>query len=428
MTPETDSNPLRMRLPLWAVLPMLLLTFAIGGGAGFLGGLLVPRSTGQAAVCNATPEVCADFAVFWEVWTLASERYVEADAVVYDAMISGAVNGMLDTLGDQGHTRFLPATEAAEWEESLRGSFEGIGAYVDVRDGRPIIVAPIEGAPAEAAGLLPGDQVLAVDGEDTAGWTVDRLISRVRGPQGTSVTLRVLHPGETEPVDITIVRASVDVPSVTWRMLEDQTAFVRISTFDDDTGTELEQVLSEAQAAGARALVLDLRNNPGGFLSEAVKSASQFLPAGSTIFLEADRSGTRTPTTVRTPGVAQDLPVVVIVNENSASSSEIVSGALQENGRAVVIGMPTFGTGTVLTPFRLEDGSRLLLGTSQWLTPDGRQIRGQGITPDEVIELPTTVIPLTPREAEGLSGEELRTNADTQLVRALELAAEVAVR
>jgi carboxyl-terminal processing protease len=425
---EQSGNPFRARLPVWAVVPMLLLTLLIGGGVGFITGLFVPRPAQQATTCPQTPEICTEFAVFWEVWELASDRYVDSEAVDPAAMTSGAVNGMLDSLGDQGHTRFLPADEAAAWDESLRGSFEGIGAYVDVRDGRPIIVAPIEGSPAEAAGLRPGDQVLAVDGESTDGWTIDRLISTVRGPRGTAVTLRVLHLGETTPVDVTITRASVDVPSVTWRVLSDATALVRISSFDDDTGTELEEALRAAQEAGARAIVLDLRNNPGGFLTEAVKSASQFLPSGSTILIETDRSGRQSPTVVRTPGVAQNIPVVVLVNENSASAAEILSGALQENNRAVIVGQPTFGTGTVLTPFRLDSGGRLLLGTSEWLTPEGRQIRGQGITPDEQVALPPAVAPLSPAEVAELSAEELALSDDAQLVRALELAAAVAGR
>jgi carboxyl-terminal processing protease len=406
---------------------MLILTLLIGGGAGFLAGIFVPRPAAQATTCPETPEICADFAVFWEVWQLASDRFVDSDAIDPATMTFGAINGMLDSLGDQGHTRFLSAEEAVAWDESLRGSFEGIGAYVDVRDGRPIIIAPIEGAPAEAAGLRAGDQVLAVNGEPTDGWTVDRLISNVRGPRGTDVTLTVLHPGETAPVDITITRASVDVPSVTWRILDDQTGLVKISSFDDDTGTELEEALSAAQAAGARAIVLDLRNNPGGFLTEAVKAASQFLPSGSTILREVDRSGREKSTVVRSPGVAQTIPVVVLVNENSASAAEILSGALQENGRAVIVGESTFGTGTVLTPFRLDDGSRLLLGTSEWLTPEGRQIRGQGITPDEQVALPPAVAPMTPAEAAELSTADLSAIADTQLVRALELAAAAAM-
>lgn len=425
---EPSVNPFRVRLPLWAVVPMLLLTFLIGGGAGFLTGLFVPRSNAQAATCPATPEECAEFAVFWEVWQLASDRYVDSAAIDPATMTSGAVNGMLDSLGDQGHTRFLPAEQAAEWDESLRGSFEGIGAYVDIRDGVPIIVAPIEGSPAEAAGLRPGDQVLAVDGEPTDGWTIDRLLSNVRGPRGTEVTLRVLHPGETTPVDVTITRASVEVPSVTWRVLENATGLVRISSFDEDTGTELETALAAAQEAGARVIVLDLRNNPGGFLAEAVKSASQFLPAGSTILLEENRAGRQTPTQVRNPGVAQQIPLVVLVNENSASAAEILSGALQENDRAVVIGEATFGTGTVLTPFRLENGGRLLLGTSEWLTPEGRQIRGQGITPDEQVALPPTVAPLSPAEVAELSAAELAESGDAQLLRALELAAGIVNR
>jgi len=343
-------------------------------------------------------------------------------------MTAGAVNGMLDTLGDEGHTRFLSADEAQAWDESLRGSFEGIGAYIDVRDGQTIIVAPIEGSPAEAAGIRPGDVILAVDGASTEGWGVDELRTAVRGPAGTTVMLRVLHPGESEPVDLTITRAEVEVPSVSWRMLPDDLAFVQLSSFDDDAGRELKAALSEAQAQGARAVIFDLRNNPGGLLAQAVEVASQFLPEGTTVLLEENRDGERDATVTNAGGVALELPLVVLINANSASSSEIVSGALQDAGRATLVGETTFGTGTVLTPFRLSDGSRLLLGTQQWLTPNGRVIRNQGIEPDEAVALPETVIPLSPAEAATLSAMALRESEDVQLSRALELASAAASR
>ncbi|NJN16650.1 MAG: S41 family peptidase [Oscillochloris sp.] len=403
---------------------MAVITLTLGVGIGVTGALLIARPA-TATACPESPEVCADFAVFWEAWELASERYVESEAVVPPEMIAGAVNGMLDTLGDEGHTRFLSAEEAEAWDESLRGAFEGIGAYIDERDGQLIIVAPIEGSPAEAAGIRPGDQILAVNGESTAGWSIDELVSRVRGPEGSEVRLQVIHPGETEPVDLTIQRAEVIVPSVSWRLLEDQTALVSVRSFDDDTGDELERALSEAIASGAQAVVLDLRNNPGGLLDEAIQAASQFLPAGTPVLLEENRDGERQVTEARRGGVALDIPLVVLINENSASAAEILSGALQDAGRATLIGVPTFGTGTVLTPYRLSDGSRLLLGTEQWLTPSGRLIRNQGINPDELVDLPLDVAPLSPAEAAELSTQALLENPDVQLVRALELVDQV---
>jgi len=414
---------MRARIPLWAASILLSLTLIGGVSGGMYAGYHLNR---PPAACPESPEVCKQFSVFWESWELASARFVDPAAVDPDEMITGAVNGMLDSLGDNGHTRFLSAEEARQWEESLRGSFEGIGAYIDVRNGRTIIVAPIEGSPAEQAGLRPGDVILAVNGEPTTGWSVDELRAKVRGPSGTSVTLRVLHPGDNVPVDVTVVRAQVVVPSVNWRMLPDDVALIRLSSFDNDAGKELRDALAGARQQGARAIVLDLRNNPGGLLDQAVEVASQFLPEGTTVLIEENREGERKVTTARRGGLALDVPLVVLINENSASSAEIVSGALQAAERAVLIGETTFGTGTVLTPYRLSDGSRLLLGTQQWLTPDERTIRGQGIDPDEVIVLGDEVAPLSPAEAAALPAAELRASPDTQLARAVERVLEVA--
>jgi len=414
---------MRARIPLWAASILLGLTLIGGVSGGMYAGYHLNR---PPAACPESPEVCEQFSVFWEAWELASTRFVDPASVDPEEMITGAVNGMLDSLDDNGHTRFLSAEEARQWEETLRGSFEGIGAYIDVRNGRTIIVAPIEGSPAEQAGLRPGDVILAVNGEPTTGWSVDELRAKVRGPSGTSVTLRVLHPGDNVPVDVTVVRAQVVVPSVNWRMLPDDVALIRLSSFDNDAGKELRDALAGARQQGARAIVLDLRNNPGGLLDQAVEVASQFLPEGTTVLIEENREGERKVTTARRGGLALDVPLAVLINENSASSAEIVSGALQAAERAVLIGETTFGTGTVLTPYRLSDGSRLLLGTQQWLTPDERAIRGQGIEPDEVIVLGDEVAPLSPAEAAALPAAELRASPDTQLARAVERVLEVA--
>jgi carboxyl-terminal processing protease len=332
---------------------------------------------------------------------------------------------MLDSLGDAGHTRFLSAEDARRWEESIEASFEGIGAYIDVRDGQTIIVAPIKGSPAEEAGIRAGDIILKVDGEDTAGWTVEELATRVRGPEGTTVVLTVIHLSERAPVDIEVERDEIEIPSVSWTMLPDDVAFVRLNSFSQRSAAEMEEALTEAQDEGARALVLDLRNNPGGLVNEALDIAGQFLPEGTTVLLEENRSGERTPSRVTNEGVAQDIPMVVLVNFNTASASEIVSGALQDEERATVVGVTTVGTGTVLSPYQLEGGARLLLGTAQWLTPDGRLIRNQGIKPDIEVLLPAGVFPLSPSEAEDFSRQELQDSEDEQLLEALEVLEEM---
>jgi carboxyl-terminal processing protease len=413
-------------MPVWAVALLLSVVLAGGLGGGLAAGMLITRPA--AASCPESQEICRDFAVFWETWDLARDNYVEPHAVDHSAMIAGAINGMLDTLGDNGHTRFLTTEEARLWDSQLRGTFEGIGAYIDVRDGETIIVAPIEGSPAEAAGLRAGDIIQAVDGKPTRGWTVSDFQQAVRGPGGSQVTLMVLHPDASDALEITITRAEVVVPSVTWRMLPNDIALVRLASFDESAGRELIKALTMAQERGARSVILDLRNNPGGLLDQAVEVASQFLPGGTTVLLEESRDGTRESAVTREGGTALKLPLIVMVNQGSASSAEIVAGALQAAGRATLVGEPTFGTGTVLTPYRLSDGSRLLLGTQQWLTPDGRQIKGEGIAPDEQIALPVEVAPLSPAEAATLGASALRQSEDLQLVRAIELASSAASR
>ncbi|MBX0329413.1 S41 family peptidase [Oscillochloris sp. ZM17-4] len=427
MSYPPDSSPLaivRVRLPLWLVAPLLGVTLFLGIVGGLAAGYVFIRP----ASCPDTPQVCQEFSAFWDTWKIARNNFVDPQAIDSQKMIDGAINGMLDTLGDQGHTRYLSAEEATSWDESLSGSFEGIGAYIDVRDGQTVIVSPIEGSPAEQAGLRPGDAILAVDDKSTEGWSVQELATNVRGPAGTAVTLRILHVGEETPLDVSITRAKVVVPSVSWRMLPDNVALLRLSSFDRNSGDQMRQALQEAKDKGARAVILDLRNNPGGLLDEAVSVAGQFLPEGTTVLLEANRSGDRTPTKTKGGGVAIDMPLVVLINHNSASSSEILSGALQDAKRATLVGEPTFGTGTVLTPYRIDGGGRLLLGTQQWLTPDGRLIRGQGIAPDEQVDLPVDVAPLSPAEAGDLSLDQLRSGADVQLSRAIDLAAQAASR
>lgn len=421
MAEQSPFAFLRLRLPLWVVSALLVIVLAGGLGVGLLVGFLANRSP---VACPESPEVCEEFAVFWEAWELSRSRFVDPEAANPEVMIAGAITGMVDSLGDQGHTRFLTASEAEAWDTSLSGSFEGIGAYIDVRDGQTMIVAPIEGSPAEQAGILPGDAILAVDDDPTTGWSIDLLRTRVRGPKGTTVTLLLQRAGVPEPFEVAVVRDQVVVPSVSWHLLPEEIALVRLSSFDSNSGRQMREALLAAREQGARAVILDLRNNPGGLLDQAVEVASQFLPAGTVVLQEEDRQGRRTSRTTQSGGVALDLPLFVLINNNSASSSEIVSGAFQSAERGMLIGETTFGTGTVLTPYRLSDGSRLLLGTQQWLTPDGALIRGQGITPDEEVRLPFDVIPLRPTDLENLNRDEIMNSDDLQLVRALTLATE----
>ncbi len=414
---RTLLNFLRLQLPLWLIFMMMTSTFILGSG----GGMLLLYAVTPATNCPESNDVCAQFGVFWQVWDLARNNFVDANAADPQRMIEGAINGMLDTLDDRGHTRFMSASEAQRWQESLTGEFEGIGAYLNVReDGQAVIVRPIEGSPAERAGLRAGDFILAVDGEETRGMNVDELVSRIRGPRGTIVELQILHVGETVPVDVRIQRNNIEVPSVTWSMLPEGIALVRLNSFAERSATEMQRALEQARQQGARQLVLDLRNNPGGLVNEAIGIASQFLPQDTPVLVEEDRNGQRRVTNARNGGVALDLPMVVLVNFETASSAEILSGALQDTRRATIIGVPTTGTGTVLTTYTLNDGAQLLLGTSQWLTPNGRLIRQKGIAPDIEVVLPLGAQPLSPLDAAELTLDELLQGDDVQLARALE--------
>jgi carboxyl-terminal processing protease len=408
------------RLPNWIVLFMV----AFGAAFGFGGGYILANLQDPPALCTDTAEVCADFKVFWDAWSLARQRYVDVDAIDPERMTEGAIEGMLATLGDEGHTRFLSAEDAKRWEAALDGSFEGIGAYFDVRDGQIVIVAPLDGSPAQQAGIRPGDVILAIDGESTEDMAVEEAGSRIRGPQGTTVRLLIQHVGAPEPVEVTVERARIEVPAVTWRMLPGQIAIVRLSGFTSTSAEEMEQALREVQAAGAEGIILDVRNNGGGLLNQLMQIAAEFMEPGTTVLLERDRAGNEEAEQTRGDGVAREVPLVVLVNENTASSAEILAGALRDAGRARLIGVATFGTGTVLNSFALDGGAQLLLGTREWLTPNGDSIRGEGVQPDEVVELAPDVSPLGPIEAEGLSAEALLSGTDTQLGRAYQLLTE----
>lgn len=381
MEPQTREQ-FRVRRALVAALLaiVIIVAFLAGTVAGFM----------------ARPALAAErpphFDVFWEAWDLVERYFVDQDAIDPERMTYGAIQGMLATLGDQNHTVFFTPEVAQQQQSSLDGSFEGIGAYVEGSDSGFRIVAPIHGSPAEEAGILAGDIVLRVDGEEIAGLPEWEIISRIRGPAGTTVILTVLHPNEEEPVDIAVVRGKIDVDSVTWaRIPETNFVFLQISQFAADTGDELQSALEAINAeidAGVAVdgILLDLRNNPGGYLQEALRVNSQFLEAGAVILHERDSSQqVRTYRSVG-KGLAREIPIVALINQGTASAGEITAGALKENGRALLVGQPTLGTGTVLQPFTLSDGSVLRLGVTNWLTPDRNLIKGKGIMPDSKVE------------------------------------------
>jgi carboxyl-terminal processing protease len=391
---------------------LFALVFTAFGAGVLVGGAGLPAAAAEPP----------RFRTLGQVYDLVEERFVDRE-VLQDpvALEYAAVRGLIEALGDEGHTRFLTPEERVRQQTDLSGTFSGIGAMVGERDGLPVIVAPFEGSPADRAGVEAGDIIVEVDGQDVTALSLSEVVERIRGEEGTQVVLTVLRPDEDRNLEIPIVRGEITVPAVTWTMVPGtQVALIRFSRFSANANEEMVRALREAQEAGATGLVLDVRNNPGGLLDQAIRVTSQFLEDGN-VLQQEDARGNRESFPVRSGGLATDIPLVVLVNQGSASSAEILAGALQDHARGPIVGETTFGTGTVLQPFNLEDGSGLLLGTSQWLTADGRLIRKQGIEPDVVVELPAGANLLGPGAVEGLTLDELLESDDLQLLKGLEL-------
>lgn len=410
----------RFTLSAWLLIPILAVVVLLLGSSFFSGAALeragvLPGSTGAAA--QGEPQ---GFDVFWQAWDIVQANYVDQAAKDTTKLTYGAISGMVDALGDTEHSRFLSPDDLKAEQDELAGRLEGIGAELVIRDGVPTILAPIPGSPAEKAGLKPGDIITTVDGQDVTGLSLSELGAKVRGPAGSKVTLTINRAGATTTLHFTIERAHITVDSVTWAMLPGHpVAHILISQFSQGTTDQLASALQAARQAGASAIVLDLRNNTGGLQNEAIGVASQFLSSGL-VQKERQADGTINHVPVRPGGVATDIPLVTLINEGTASSSEIVAGALQDQNRAKLVGHTTFGTGTLLATYNLKDGSALLLGVAEWLTPNGRQIWHQGIKPDIAIDLAPSATPLFPSEEGQLTPADLAASSDAQLLRALQ--------
>ena len=385
----------------------------------FVGGNISGYSIRSAQAAEVRP---TEFAIFWEAWDYVVTHFVDRERVDFTAMTYGAIEGMLASLGDEGHTTFLPPDALKLHHTSLEGSFEGIGAYVSMEEGNVLIVAPINGSPAEQAGILAGDIILEVDGESVEGKSLDQVIFLVRGPADSQVVLTVRRPEVQDPVTVSITRDRIEVPSVSWSPIPNtDISYVAISQFTAGVDRELEAALREISEVRAnKGIILDLRNNPGGFLQQAIQTNSQFLPKGDLILIESDANQNQTVHRSRGLGYAREMPLIVLINKGTASAGEITAGALKENDRAFLIGETTFGTGTVLNQFGLSDGSAILLGVTNWLTPSGNLIKGQGVTPDLEVKQPASSKHVNADVLRDLTEDQFDTIEDTQFLKALE--------
>ena len=315
-----------------------------------------------------------------EAYRALRERFVDHEKLDPEKFAEAAVRAMVDSLDDR-FTTYFTAERFRMTQETFRGTFEGIGANVTVRDGRVTIVAPLPDSPAQRAGIMPADVILAVDGEPVEGYSVGMVIDRIRGPEGEPVRLRIERPETGQVIDVTIVREGIRHVTVTFQLVGDRFARVQITQFVATTLDDLKRVIDEVLELGVAGIVLDLRNNPGGLVTSVVDVASQFLSEGLVLF-QIDADGERTEWKVTGGGKAREVPLVVLVNEGSASASEVLAGALQDQGRARIVGTQTFGKGVVNIPVEFSDGSGLVITTARWFTPNGRTIGDVGITPD----------------------------------------------
>lgn len=380
-----------MRIGVVAVVGLLISACMFAGGfaAGQLatGTPTLPLSGfGSGNSVHQQPSnVAVDFAPFWETWDLVHSEYV--DQPIDDvALMQGAISGMLQALGDR-HTSYMPPAEYAIISQDQTGELEGIGAYVEGYETCLRIVSPFPGSPAEAAGLLPGDVIIKVDEKEVCGMGEFEIIGLVRGKAGSNVHLTVVREGEEEPLEFDVVRAKITIPSVESKMLDSQVAYVKINNFGEQTTDELRKQLRDLLAQNPVGLVLDLRGNPGGYRDTAILVTSQFIADG-VVMREKYSDGHEETYDAWDGGLATEIPLVVLIDQGSASASEIVAGAVQDYKRGTLVGEKSFGKGSVQNWHELQDDNGAVRVTiARWYTPEGRSIHELGITPDVIVEL-----------------------------------------
>ncbi len=386
---------------------VLLLVGAIFYGGFWLGKASVPAATQVVGLSNmeAGKPADVDFEPFWKVWNAINDRYVAVDGVDTQEKVWGAIQGLAASLGDP-YTVFMPPEESQSFEEMITGSFGGVGMEIGEREGQIVVIAPLKGTPAETAGIRAGDALVSINEESTAALTVDEAVGKIRGEPGTVVTLGITREGSDEILSIPVTRDTISIPTLDTEV-RGNTFIISLYNFDALSASEFRNAMGMFERSSADRLILDMRGNPGGFLDAAVSIASYFIPAGEVIVAEhADKA--EEDVVHRSRGFTlkkEPKKMVVLVDGGSASASEIVAGALQEHGRALLVGTQTFGKGSVQELIPITLSTSLKLTVAQWLTPNGVSISEGGLTPDVVVDV-------TP--------EDIEAGRDLQLERALQ--------
>jgi carboxyl-terminal processing protease len=416
-TPQpTAKSPNKALMAVLVVVAVLFIGAASFAG-GFVTGHFVPalnESSGQTFLPvaptpstdqnSATPQDLQTlFSPFWEAWNLVHQQYV--DQPVDDVkLMQGAIRGMMESLGDK-HSSYMDPVNFQQANQSLAGEYEGIGAYVDTGGDFLTITSPIPGSPAEKAGLRPGDIIVKINGKDMTGVDPEVARQQVLGPAGSTVHLTVARKGEENLLEFDVTRDKIVIKSATGKMLDNGIAYIQVTTFGDKTSAELTQALNDVLAQNPKGIILDLRNNGGGYVQTAVEVASQFIDKGVVLY-EQFGDGKKNTYEVQPGGLATQIPMVVLINEGSASASEIVAGALQDYGRAKLVGVTSYGKGSVQNWIPLSnDQGAVRVTVAKWLTPNGRTIHQKGLTPDVFVQM---------------TEEDYKNNLDPQLDAAVQ--------
>jgi len=324
-----------------------------------------------------------DFSLFWDTMDITKEKFLgSADE---QKMVYGAISGMVSSLGDP-YTFFMTPEEANRFNTDLKGQFEGIGAELEPKDGYLVVVSPLASSPAEKAGIMPNDIITKIDGVDVGGLNFYDAVDKIRGKKDTVVALTIVRSGFSEPKEFKVTRGTIVVKSVNYEMKGD-IGYIKMTQFGDDTVELMNEAVDNINKKNPKGIIIDLRNNPGGYVEDAVSIAGMFLDKGKVVVMEKGKDGTKNSSQTTTVPKMKDTPMLILVNDGSASASEILSGALQDYGRAKLVGIKTFGKGSVQSVNELKGGAQVKITIAEWLTPNGRQINKIGIEPDIKVEL-----------------------------------------
>jgi len=391
----------------------LVVLFLIGAlAASFWLGLSIGKNQARVVPIEGITNLEAgkpdlvDFSLFWEAWATVQEKFAKRNGVNYQAMVHGAISGMVESLGDV-YTVFMDPEEAKKFQEDISGFFEGVGMEIGIRQDQLQVIAPLEGTPAKQAGLRPGDKILKIDDVSTEGMSVEKAVSLIRGKRGTKVTLTIAREGWEESRDFEIQRAVISVPSLEWKMIDGTVAHVKIFQFSEKAGRDFTAAASQMRSQGAQRIILDVRSNPGGFLQIAEDITGWFVKPGEVVVIEdfgAEKEQQKH--VAEGNGLFSETPTVVLMNEGSASASEILAGALRDIRGTQLIGKKSFGKGSVQELVELRDNSFLKVTVANWLTPKGSFITDKGLEPTVEVDL---------------TDEDFENEKDPQLDKALEV-------